>query len=592
LLLQLVAVFLVIAALTGPSWQGSSLVGDRFIFIVDNSASMQATDVEPNRLEAARRQIGDLIDQMDSGDVAMLISFADSANVDQPFTNNRKLLGERLAAIEPTVFPTSLAEAMKVAAGLANPGRSSSDPGDVQVADALPAQVYIFSDGRFSDVTDFSLGNLTVDFRRIGTEDADNVGVIAFATQRNEDREGELIAYGRVQNFSPESVEVEIQLLLDDELIDAEQVEIAAGDTHSASFELADDVEQGVLELRVVTEDRLALDNRAWVAVNPRRRARVLVVSPGNEPLELGFTTENAARMADARFESPAFMETDPYKNPAQSGFYDLIVYDRCRPEVMPQANTLMIAALPAGERWTADPVVDIPQIIDIERTHPLMQMIEMVEVRITEATPLVPPVGATVLIDTDRAGVLFAIAPREAYEDAVLGFALVEDDGLHTDWPMKLSFPLFLFNVLEYLGGVRDPLVAGAIAPGSSVRLEHEGGGKQLEVQKPDTARVPILRSDIGTFHFVESNQLGVYRVTADDAVDEIPQHFAVNLFSPEESNIRLAKANQIKIGHVDIAGNTAEQVTRRKAWKILVVLALVVLFIEWYIYNRRVYV
>ncbi|MCA9100531.1 MAG: BatA and WFA domain-containing protein, partial [Planctomycetales bacterium] len=97
LFLQLLAVLLVIAALTGPSWEGSSLSGDRFIFIVDNSASMQATDVSPTRLDAAREQVADLIDQLDSGDVAMLISFAESARVEQPFTNNRSLLRERLA---------------------------------------------------------------------------------------------------------------------------------------------------------------------------------------------------------------------------------------------------------------------------------------------------------------------------------------------------------------------------------------------------------------------------------------------------------------------------------------------------------------
>ena len=34
-------------ALLRPGWQASKLTGNRFIFLVDNSASMQATDVEP-----------------------------------------------------------------------------------------------------------------------------------------------------------------------------------------------------------------------------------------------------------------------------------------------------------------------------------------------------------------------------------------------------------------------------------------------------------------------------------------------------------------------------------------------------------------
>ena len=59
------------------------LTGNRFIFLVDNSASMQATDVQPSRLDEAKRRAGELIDQMSSGDVAMIISFSDTARVEQ-----------------------------------------------------------------------------------------------------------------------------------------------------------------------------------------------------------------------------------------------------------------------------------------------------------------------------------------------------------------------------------------------------------------------------------------------------------------------------------------------------------------------------
>ena len=149
LLLQLLVIFLVMGALLRPSWQGTKLIGSRFIFLIDNSASMSATDVKPNRLDEAKRQVGDLIDQMKSGDVAMLISFADTARVEQGFTDDRGLLHRRLEAIEPTKRSTSLLEALKLASGLANPGRSGEDVSDVRVAEAMPATLYIFSDGRF-----------------------------------------------------------------------------------------------------------------------------------------------------------------------------------------------------------------------------------------------------------------------------------------------------------------------------------------------------------------------------------------------------------------------------------------------------------
>src|SRR3954467_15048824 len=45
LFLQLLLVALAMFALMRPGWEGTKLDGDRFIFLVDKSASMSATDV-------------------------------------------------------------------------------------------------------------------------------------------------------------------------------------------------------------------------------------------------------------------------------------------------------------------------------------------------------------------------------------------------------------------------------------------------------------------------------------------------------------------------------------------------------------------
>src|SRR3982750_2368695 len=68
LFLQLLLVALAMLALMGPGWQGTKLEGDRFIFLVDNSASMSATDEKDakNRLDEAKKVVGGMIDQMSS----------------------------------------------------------------------------------------------------------------------------------------------------------------------------------------------------------------------------------------------------------------------------------------------------------------------------------------------------------------------------------------------------------------------------------------------------------------------------------------------------------------------------------------------
>ena len=45
--LQLALVLLLVLALVRPGWQTTQMGGSRFVFLIDNSASMQATDVAP-----------------------------------------------------------------------------------------------------------------------------------------------------------------------------------------------------------------------------------------------------------------------------------------------------------------------------------------------------------------------------------------------------------------------------------------------------------------------------------------------------------------------------------------------------------------
>ena len=180
LFLQLLLVALAMLALLRPGWESEKLDGDRFIFLVDNSASMSATDVDgaKNRLDEAKKLVGGLIDQMDSGMTAMLVSFADTPQVVQEFTNNRRLLRERLQTIQPSVRGTDLRGALELADGLANPSRMPIREGDkeIDVVAAQPATVYIFSDGRFGDVKGFSLGNLKPVLHSAGVDGSEQLG--------------------------------------------------------------------------------------------------------------------------------------------------------------------------------------------------------------------------------------------------------------------------------------------------------------------------------------------------------------------------------------------------------------------------------
>jgi hypothetical protein len=590
LFLQLLLVALVAIALLRPSWEGERLEKDRYIFLIDNSASMNATDVAPNRLDEAKHRVEQMLDEMDSGSEVMIISFSDKAQVEQGFTSNLQELRRAVAGIRPTNRSTSLDEALRLAAGLANPS-TSREIGNAQLVEPLPAKLYIMSDGRFPDVRGFSLGNLDAKFVPIGTPEAANVGIVAFTTGRSESHADQLQAFARLENHGSKEASISLELYLDSQLLDARQTKIAAGEAANEAFSLGS-VDRGVLRLNIATPDPFLLDNQAWTIINPSRRARVLLVTKGNEPLERALTVPSAQQWAEVTVNKPAALTGEAYQKEAAGAAFDLIIYDRCAPAKMPQANTWFIGAVPPQPGWSAAAAVAQPQIIDSDHSHPIMQGMELGDVVVSEARPLSIPSGGKALIDSNK-GTLLAIAPREGFEDAVLGvdFLKVDEHGeamANTNWPIKLSFPLFVSNLLQYFGRNQQASATSGYRPGQPALLRSDSAGS-LVVKAPGGQSFDVPRTRQAAFSFAQTDQLGVYGVLEGG---KETQQFAVNLFDSKESDIRARTEGSVKIGFVEVKPTSRSVPVRREAWKLLLLVALGVLLLEWYIYNRRVYI
>jgi hypothetical protein len=237
-----------------------------------------------------------------------------------------------------------------------------------------------------------------------------------------------------------------------------------------------------------------------------------------------------------------------------------------------------------------------VPQIIDIDSAHPLMQWMDMGDVLLAAGTPLKPPTGSTVLVDSDI-GAMMAIAPRDSFEDVVLGFTIIEEQAgaegktkkyYGTNWPTRQSFPVFVRNLFEYCGSVRAGTGGENVRPGVPVTLESPGGQTALSILSPSGGKTDLKSGKLGKISFTETGELGIYRVqSGGKTIDQ----FAVNLFDPGESDIRPNRSPSIKVGDVEVKGENVWQAARKEIWKTVVLLGLAVLLVEWYIYNRRIY-
>lgn len=614
LLLQLLLVLLAILALLRPGWQGESLVGQRFIFLIDRSASMSANDVDGGtRLDAAKKRLLTLIDQLESDMSAMIIAYDDEPDVVQEFTDNRRLLREAVERIQATAKPTNIRGALELADGFANPERVSIEEGGVEV-DATaqePVELYILSDGRFGAVDNFSLGNLQPKYLPIGSFEANNLAITALNTRRNESRPEERQSFVQIANFSDQEQDVTVELRHDGRLHDAAAVTVPPGDVAGTTFALGD-LGTGRLEARIdppqEVGDSLALDNVAYAVLDPQKQARILLITPGNNALELALTTERTRRYGKVEKLSPEAMAAPDFQQQMQSELYDLVIFDQCapeKPEQMPAANTLFIGRVPPLAGWqekSSRERVTAPQIIDWQRSHPLLNLVELGNVMIADSYVVRPPAGGKTLIDSTQ-GPLMAIAPRDGHEDAVLGFEIVGrneagDRTANTNWTRYYSFPNFCLNLYQYFAGAAEVQLEQN-RPGETVELDLVAEAGEATVVLPDKSTRTIPVPAAGKLAIHETDQLGVYEVRAGG--DRTAQ-FAVNLFNPQESDVRLKSrqdeeggietVQELSIGYVNVAAESPTTPVRKELWTALLLAALFVLVLEWYIYNRRVYV
>lgn len=662
LLLQLLCILLVIYAILGVRTQGSLTGGRHYIILIDNSASMTATDVKPahpTRLAWAKAEALKLIDAAHDGDPGMVIVFNSTAEIRQSYTTNKDELRAAVNAVEPSEHLTRIDEALALAASRANPFRSTENmvvaPANPEegkertyfAPDGFEADVYLLSDGRFPPVQDFALQNLNVRYPqmpdKLGGGRSDNVGIVALDVMREAEREGRFIATARIANYRPDPSEVKVWLNLKqgdgtlvkvyppvarDGQVNPERVVVpglpemkaedagkpAAGQPQNmvnVNFALDGIGDNSDLQLEVALEhpeDALKADDTATLVFGVARKANVLVVSKGNRILRFYFDTKEAKSVATFTYAKPD--DWPQYLNQARDGKFDLIIFDRFGPKTedeMPAANTFFVGHppppyVPLGQA-PGDPnavtEVKAPRVQAADRRHPLMRDlggVEEIGIDSCFRFPVLPPRTPRLLEGRDaedKGNLALAVAiARQSFTDVVLTFPIVTEnaDGpdkvYHTSWPLQPNFPLFLRNVLLLLGNVRFAGVDDTLRPGDVMPIR-PGAAREVLVTKPGSP-VPqkFDRGGRPEVAFGGTDELGVYTAEWGGGEKQM-RRFAVNLLDADESN--LAPVSQFKVGDIDVIAGDTRRVPF-ELWKVVLVVALLVVMVEWWIYNRRV--
>ncbi len=458
LLLQLLTLAAILLALTGPVLALRRGPGQRFVLLIDRSASMNATDVEPTRLDAAKKQAKVFIESMrggsalswrDQSDHAMVIAFDQRASVVCSFTADKRQLMTRIDAIEPSDGVSRLGEAVTVARAFAQSSGAEAAGGSA----VKSAQLVLFSDGRIADLDGIVVGADELVFHRIG-ESRDNVGVTAMNARRSYERPEEVEVFASIENFGTEPVTRDVQLSIGGNVQAVRSVtvppcEMESGDKPfspgqtTLNFSLTHG-EAGVLEVCQLGADSLSCDDAAWSVLDPPKRLAVLLVTQGNPVLESALKACPIARFDPC---TPAgFDAMDPVAFTAGQQ-YDVVVLDNHVPAHLPPCRYLVFGPPPGGIDANSPRELENQLIIDWRSQHPVLQYVNMTNLFAARSHCLELPRDAEVLAEFNESPAVAVLHRRGGT------FLLVNFDILQSNWPFEPSFVLFCYNALSYLG-------------------------------------------------------------------------------------------------------------------------------------------
>lgn len=596
LLLQALALALLCGALARPAIvDPDAPPPGRIVLLLDRSASMQSSDGGEEgltRFDAARARAARLVRRMElttgvapgaGGNEAMLVGFADEPVILAPLSSDRGLLLDAIERATPTDQPGDLSRALRLASAFIAAG--SDDP------DAVGGTIVLLSDGSFEDGlvgARAAAGSAVLRLERVGPEPGeprDNLGIVALSARRDEREPTRVRVFVRVQNSGAEAVRTTCVLRLDGEPVRSVEFEApGAAAERPGEATLSIDVQSpgaATLSLTLPRDDVLAADNSAWAALDAPVPPRVVLVAPGppnadlREALEL--LAPGAVRAIDAR----------TYESLRADGRFeaDLVVFDRVRPETPPDAPSLSVGAgmpVPGLDIRGAD-ALPPTRVLSWRRTHPLLRDVVL--------DPLI--VGSPLAFEPASRSEAAEIEPLAqgdggplivVRDDAVAARIVVAFDVGRSNWASDVSFPVFIANVVERLGGTGGR-IGRWIRTTSTSLVQAEPGADALRAVGPVTLEAPATPggpTPIGPFPLA-----GLYRVEGAVQRDAT---IAVNLASPHESEARTEALPGDEDASADpLAAGSAGRPEPREIWPWFVLAAAALLTLEWALYAWR---
>lgn len=502
LLLQILIVVLLSLAFARPYLPGTAIRSEELVIIIDNSASMMApADAGRTRLEQAKEAAREMVDGMArSGRVAILTTAPEPAMA-LPFTDDRNKARRAIASI-----------------GIGGGGelRDAISLAESLIGNRTNRYGYLFSDVQGDTGIVSVLRTRRIEWRRLN-ESLENAAIVSVEASRTG---GSTSVAVLLENFGERSHAGRLRLYDGDTLIEARDVTVTPGAREHIGFSDLP-VRTGQLKATWDVDDEFPADNTRYVRISEPEVLRIRLVG------------------------ASALLETALSRLPGtvlqKTGEVDVTFWMNGGPPL--EAEGYHVVFGPGPGPWSRGEDVANPRIVSWDRVDGPFARTNLHRLYIRSAKVLSREAASEIYLRSSEGALAIEWKGKNTHR-IYIGFQLDE-----TDFPYRLSFPVFLRNVQEWVQQEK----ARRLAPASI-------GDPSLD----DPGRMgfqPVLRSG--------------------DRVE-----VAVN-FPSEEGNLFVpAEPEKTEAGPLT---GTFELRVEIAHW--FMALAAIVLGIEWWVYHRKLF-
>lgn len=554
LLLQVLVLLAVITALARPLLLVRDTTNESIIVLVDNSASMNAREADgKTRLELARQELISMAENLPSGDEMMVVNFNIRARTLCGFSADKRQLKEAIAAVMSTDCPTALEPALILAKSIAG---SRSHP-----------RVIIYSDGAFPAPQGIEMP-VQVEYRKIGTV-LPNLAITGLDIRRSQGDRNKIEMFVAAENFSKETLVGNMKVRLDGVVLDTKYYSVGPEETLSQVFESVLPA-GGVVEVEFDVKDALACDNRAWKVVLPPVVHQVLLV--GEQSFFIERVLQSSANVNYTRITAPEY-------SAEEAGKYSTVIWSAVPAPAIAPCNNIYLGCFPNVAGLTVGASLDSPDIMDWDNTHPVNRFIDYDNLVLASSPSMTLPESAVILLRSSKTPLVGAFRAGGGTA-CIVGF-----DPLKSNWPLLVSFPLFINNCLTWYSDQQTGKIESNIPVGKMVTVP--ATTDTPVIQLPNGEKQAMTKNTAGDFSFNAVDTCGLYtiRLKGNEGID-----LAANLFDRNESQLTPVDTPVIS-GKAVLHVEPGRQMNQ-EYWKSLLIGVVFLVLLEWLVYHRRWFV